>query len=323
MRRREFTGLVGGSLAVWPLQAARSQPAGKPRKIGYLHPYTIAPGMILLSSLRKRWLELGYVEGETILLRSAQGDVSRMPDIVRELVGLGVGVLVVVGLPAARAALSAAPGTPVVAIDLETDPVKAGFIDSWARPGRNLTGLFLDQTSLIGKLVALLREVKPDLRKVAIVWDPDTRPDQLEAARVAAGAAGLQTQTLELARPELFSDAFAKLESGTGVLLLASPALTSNPSLFAAATLRFRLPSISIWKPSAKAGSLLSYGPTLEPYFPRAITIADRILSGTKPGEIPVERPDLYELVINLRTAGQLGIEIPPSLAAAANETIE
>jgi ABC-type uncharacterized transport system substrate-binding protein len=323
MRRREFIGLVGGSMAAWPARMARSQSTGNPQKIGYLHPVSIDTRLLLLSSLRKRWLELGYVEGETILLRSARGDVSRMPDLVRELVGLGVGVLVVVGLPAARASLSAAPGMPVVVIDLETDPVKAGFIDSWAKPGRNLTGLFLDQTSLTGKLVALLREVKPDLRRIALVWDPNTRPDQLEAARIAAGAAGFETQTLELTRPEEFSDAFASLESGTGVLLLASPALTSNTQLFAASALKFKLPSISIWKPIAKAGGLLTYGPALEPYFPRAITIADRILSGTKPGEIPVERPDRYELVINLKTAGQLGIEMPPSIVATADETIE
>jgi len=323
MRRREFIGLVGGSMAAWPVRTAKSQSTGNPRKIGYLHPLTIDTRLILLSSLRKRWLELGYVEGETVLLRSARGDVSRMPDLVRELVDLGVGVLIVVGLPATRAALSAAPGIPVVVIDLETDPVKAGFINSWAKPGHNLTGLFLDQTSLIGKLVALLTEVKPDLRRIAVVWDPNTRPDQLEAARIAAGAAGLETQTLELTRPGEFSDAFANLESGTGVLLLISPTLTENPPLFAAATLKFKLPSISIWKPIAKAGGLLTYGPVLEPYFPRAITIADKILSGTHPGEIPVERPDRYELVINLKTAGQLGIRMPPSIEATADETIE
>jgi putative ABC transport system substrate-binding protein len=273
--------------------------------------------------LLKRAHELGYVEGETILLRTAQGDLSRLPELVRELVGLGVGVLVVVGLPAAKAALSVAPNMPIVAIDLETDPIKAGFVDSWAKPGRNLTGLFLDQTSLTGKLVALMREVVPGLRKLAVVWDPNTPPDQLEAARIAAGAAGFRARTLTLGRPEEFRDAFAKLESDSGVLLLASPALTANPALFAAAALEFRLPSISIWKPNAKAGGLLTYGPALGPYFPRAIRMADTILSGTKPGEIPIEGPDRYELVVNLKTAGQLGIEVPPSVTAMADETIE
>lgn len=323
MRRRKFIGLAGISVAAWATRIPGSLAAGQPRKIGYLHPLTIDTRLSLLSALLKRGQELGYVEGETILLRSAQGDLSRLPDLVRELVGLGVGALVVVGLPATRAALSVAPDMPVVAIDLETDPVKAGFIDSWPKPGRNLTGLFLDQTSLMGKLVALMREAVPGLRRLALVWDPNTRPDQLEAARLAAGAAGLETRTLALSRPEEFRDAFAKLESGSGVLLLISPALTANPALFTAAALEFRLPSISIWKPNAKAGGLLTYGPVLGPYFSRAMTMADTILNGTKPGEIPIEGPDRYEFIVNLKTAGQLGIEVPPSVAATADETIE
>jgi putative ABC transport system substrate-binding protein len=323
MRRRKFIGLAGISVAAWAARMVEAQAAGQPRKVGYLHPLAADPRLLLLSTLLKRGHELGYVQGETILMRAAQGDLSRLPDLVRELVGLGVGVLITVGLPATIAALSVAPDMPVVAIDLETDPVKAGFIDSWARPGRNLTGLFLDQTSLTGKLVALMRETVPALRRLALVWDPNTRADQLEAARLAAGAAGFDVRTLTLGRPEEFRDAFAKLESDTGVLLLISPTLTANPALFAAAALEFRLPSISIWKPNAKAGGLLTYGPTLGPFFPRAMTMADTILHGAKAGEIPVEGPDRYEFIVNLKTAGQLGIEVPPSIVATADETIE
>jgi putative tryptophan/tyrosine transport system substrate-binding protein len=324
MRRREFVGLIGGSMVVWPVQVARSQPAGKPRKIGYLHPLTIDTHLSFLSSLLRRGHELGYVEGETILLRTAGGDLSRLPELVRELVSLDVGVLIVVGLPATMAARSAAPDTPVVAVDLETDPVKAGFVDSWAKPGRNLTGLYLDQASLTGKLVALMREVMPDLKKLALVWDPNTRTDQLEAARNAAAAAGFETRTLELTRPEEFSGAFARLEGGTGVLLLVSPALTGNAPLFATSALRYKLPNISIWKPIAKAGGLITYGPVLfDAYFPRAMSMADRILKGAAAGDIPIERPDRYELVLNMKTARQLGIEMPPTLGATADETIE
>jgi len=322
MKRRDFIGLAGASIAAWPGRRAWSQSI-RSKKIGYLHPLSIEPGLLLIPLLRKRWTDLGYVEGETVLLRTARGDLARLPDLVRELVGLDVGVLVVVGLPAAKAALAAAPGVPIVVIDLETDPLKAGFIDSWAKPGRNLTGLFLDQTSLTGKWVSLLREIVPGLTRLALVWDPSTRPDQLEAARVTAGAAGFQTQTLELTRPEQFGDALADLEGGTGVLLLASPALTANPPLFAASALKFSLPSITIWKPIVKAGGLISYGPSLEPYFPRAITLADKILGGTRPGDIPIERPDRYELVVNLKTAGRLGLGMPRSIEATADEIIE
>ena len=324
MRRRDFVGLVGCSMVFGPVRMARSQSAGKPRKMGYLHPLTIDPRLPFLASLLKRGHELGYVEGETILLRTAGGDLSLLPELVRELISLDVGVLVVVGMPATMAAPAAAPDTPVVAVDLETDPVKAGFVNSWARPGRNLTGLYLDQASLIGKLVALMREVMPDLKKLALVWDPSTRTDQLEVARNAAAAAGFETRTLELTSPEEFSGAFARLEGGTGVLLLVSPALTGNAPLFATSALRYKLPNISIWKPIAKAGGLITYGPVLfEAYFPRAVSMADQILKGTRAGDIPIERPDRYELVINMKTARQLGIEMPPTLEATADETIE
>jgi putative ABC transport system substrate-binding protein len=130
---------------------------GLSRKIGYLHPFQIGPGSVINTLLAQRWRELGYIEGETVLARSAQGDVTRMPELVAELVGLGAGVLVVVGLAAIKAALATAPVTPVVAIDLETDPVRAGLIGSWAKPGGNLTGLFLDQASLSGKWLELLK----------------------------------------------------------------------------------------------------------------------------------------------------------------------
>lgn len=324
MRRRAFLGSVSAALVAGPVSTARAQPAVAPRRIGYIHPLTLGRGgVLLLPSLQKRWLELGYVEDETILLRTAAGDASRLPDLARELAGLGAGVLIVVGLPAARAALAAVPGLPVVAIDLETDPVKAGFIDSWARPGRSLTGLFLDQISLTGKWVALLREVMPGLRRLAIVWDPNTPVDQLEAARAAAAAAAFEIQTLELSRPEQFEGAFARLGPETGVLMLGSPALTSAPALFASAALTHGLPSISLWKPIARAGGLLAYGPALEQYFPRAVTMADAILRGTRPGDIPIERPDRFDLVVNLKTAARLGIAMPPSIQAAADETIE
>jgi putative ABC transport system substrate-binding protein len=130
-----------------------------------------APDSPLLSILRPKWRELGYVEGETILLRTAAGDVTRLPDLIKELVGLGSGVLIMVGPQAVRAAHATAPTTPVIGIDLETDPIRAGFIQSWAKPGGNVTGMFLDQASLAGKWVELLKEVEPRLARIALAWD--------------------------------------------------------------------------------------------------------------------------------------------------------
>jgi len=324
MRRREFMTLLGGSAVIWPM-AMQAQPLAASHKIGYLHPFQIDPNSFIGSLLRRRWLELGYVEGETVLLRSAQGDVTRMPGLVTELVGLGVEVLVVVGLAAIKAALLTAPGTPVVAIDLETDPVRAGLIGSWAKPGGNMTGLFLDQASLTGKWLELLREVKPGLKRVAFAWDPNTRPDQLETAQSAARALGMESVVLEVNRPEEFQAAFATLgkETATGVVLLGSPTLTANRDPFANAALQFRLPTVTFYKPMAKSGALISYGPTVEIYFPRAISMAQKIVNGSKPSEMPIERPDRYELVINMKTAKALGLEIPASMLGTADEVLE
>ena len=325
MRRREFIGLLGGSAVAWPM-AIRAQSLGASRKIGYLHPFQIDPGAVITSLLGQRWRELGYVEGETVLLRSAQGDVARMPELVAELVGLGAGVLVVVGLPAIKAALSTAPGTPVVAIDLETDPVRAGLIGSWAKPGGSLTGLFLDQASLSGKWLALLKEVEPGLKRVALAWDPNTRSDQLEAAQTGARALGIESLVLRINRPEEFEATFASLGNGpaTGVLLLGSPTLTADRGrLFVNAALKFKLPTITFFTPVAKSGGLMAYGPAIQIYWPRAISMAHKILSGTKPSEMPIERPDRYELVINMKTAKALGLEIPASMLGTADEVIE
>lgn len=326
MRRREFVGLLGGSALAWPavIRQASSQSLGASRKIGYLHPFAIEHTFII-SFLQARWRELGYVEGETVLLRAAQGDVARMPGLIAELVGLGAGVLVVVGLAAIKAALAVAPATPIVAVDLETDPVRAGLVRSWAQPGGNLTGLFLDQASLTGKWLELLREVEPGLKRVALAWDPATRPDQLETAQTAARALGIESFMLRVSRPEEFEAAFAALgnETATGVVLLGSPTLTSNAHLFADAALKFKLPTVSFFKPIAKAGGLMTYGPVFETYFPRAISMAHEILNGAKPGEMPIERPDHYELVINMRTVKALGLAVPPALLVAADEAIE
>ena len=240
MKRREFLGLFGGSTVAWQFasRTTKAQSSGL-HKIGYLHPFQIGPGSVINDLLGQRWRELGYIEGQTVLLRSAQGDVTRMPELVTELVGLGAGVLVVVGLAATKAALSTAPLTPIVAIDLETDPVRAGLIGSWAKPGGKLTGLFLDQASLSGKWLELLRQVEPALKRVALVWDPNTRPDQLDAAQTSARALGIESVVLKVSQPDEFESAFATLgkEPATGVVLLGSPTLMADRHLFATAAL--------------------------------------------------------------------------------------
>jgi ABC-type uncharacterized transport system substrate-binding protein len=324
MRRRTFLQSLAGMLVAPAV--ARAQGAKPASKIGYLHPATIDPSSPLISILRPRWRQLGYVEGETILLRTAHGDVARLPNLVAELIGLGADVLIVVGPQAVRAArTTATPTTPIVGLDLETDPVRSGLVGSWAKPGGNITGCFLDQASMAGKWLELLLEVEPRLKRVALAWDPNTGSDQLDAAKNAARALGLNTLVLEVSRPEGFQPALATLgtEPGTGVVLLGSPVLVNPPHHFADAALKLKLPTVSFFKPIAKAGGLMTYGVQQETYFPRALSMAHEILNGAKPGDIPVERPNHYELVINLKTAKALGLTIPLTLQVAADEVIE
>jgi putative tryptophan/tyrosine transport system substrate-binding protein len=323
MRRRTF--LLCLSCAVAATRSAEAQTSSAQHKIGYLHPATIDPGSSLMSVLRPRWRQLGYVEGKTILLRSAQGDITRLPGLVAELIGLGVDVLIVVGPQAVRAARATTSTTPIVALDLETDPVRAGFIASWTKPGGNMTGLFLDQASLAGKWLAMLREIAPHLRRVALMWDPNTGSDQLDAAKSAARALGIDALVLEVNRCEGIEAALATLgtESTTGVMLLGSPVLINPPHYFADAALKFKLPTVSFFKPIAKAGGLMTYGANEETYFPRSIVMAQEILNGAKPSNMPIERPDHYELIINLKTAKALGLNVPQTLQVMADEVIE
>src|SRR5262249_26190368 len=177
MKRREFIGVVGGA-AAWPL-LAHAQTQGAIGKIGYVHPVTIDQvRSVNLSTMIPIWRRLGYVEGETLHLRSAEGNPRRLPELVADLIQLGVGVLIAVRPETVRAASHTTPSTPIVAIDLETDPVRSGLVASFGRPGGNVTGLFMEQPSLVGKWLQHLGEAVPQIERVAIVWDPNIGPDQ-------------------------------------------------------------------------------------------------------------------------------------------------
>jgi putative tryptophan/tyrosine transport system substrate-binding protein len=323
MRRREFMALVGVA-AGWPL-LAHAQTQRTVGKIGYVHVISLSDPGVSLSLLRPIWQELGYVEGETVLLRSAEGDPGRLPQLVAELIDLGVGVLIVVGPAALRAASQVTKSTPIVAIDLETDPVHAGLAASFSRPGGNVTGLFLHQPSLAGKWLELLKECVPRIERVALVWDPSTSTDQLHAATTAARTIGIETLVLEVRSTERFEEVFRTLGGGrkTGIVQLGSPTLSAFPARLPDTALKYGLPTISFLTPHARAGALLGYGPNLRLYFPRAAILADQILKGAKPGDLPIEQPTKFELAINLKTANALGLTIPPTLLARADEVIE
>lgn len=323
MKRRDFVRLLSGG-AVWS-SLAHAETRAPPGKIGYIHPRTIAPNNPTITILRPVWRSLGYTNGESILLRSANDDPKRYPALVSELMELGAGVLIVIGPEAIRAARKVA-SVPIVALDLETDPVRAGFAKSYSQPGGNVTGLFLDQPSIAGKWIELLREAAPDLRRIALCYDPATTPHQLDAATGAARAQGLDVAILEVvpasARYEVL---FRNLAAGhkTGIVQLGSPGFAVAAGKFAAAAQQFRLPTMAFLKNYAKSGVLMTYGPVQEIYFRRAVILADKILRGAPAAKLPIEGPDRFELAINLKTAEAIGVKIPSTLVVLADDVIE
>jgi len=302
---------------------AYAQAPRPPGKIGYLALDLILPNNASLMLLKPAWQRLGYVEGETILLRLAEGDAQRLPQFVAELIALKVGVLIVVGGEAVRIVRQVTNVTPIVALDLETDPVRSGLATSFARPGGNVTGLFMDQPALAGKWIELLREAAPTIERVGLLWDPGTGRDQLEIAQTAARAKGLETVVIEFSPVMNVDDALRGVGRGrpTGIVVLTSPRFPR--AIFAAAAQKHRLPSISFQANQAQAGVLMSYGPNREAYFPRVVVLADKILKGEKPGDIPLEQPTKFEFVINLKTAKAIGLTIPQSLLSRADEVIQ
>jgi putative ABC transport system substrate-binding protein len=321
-RRAVVAGLLGVAAAPGGL---RAQPKRVPGKIGYLHLTTIDPDHKTLVLLRSVWQERGYVEGESVFLRSAGGDVARLPSLVAELIGLGVGVLIVVGAGPVRAASQVTKTVPIVAIDLETDPVHAGYAASVSRPGGNITGLFMDLPSIAGKWIELLREAVPGIRRAGLIWDRTTSRDQLDKAMAAAQAVGLEAAVIEAHPSNAYDDIFADFQKGkpAGIVQLTAPGTAPTFADVAAAAIRHKLPLITFLKTNAQNGALICYGPVQELYFPRAAVLADRILRGAKVGELPIERPTNFEFIINLGTAKALGLGVPPALLALADEVIE
>ncbi|RZM94787.1 hypothetical protein CWO91_39090 [Bradyrhizobium genosp. SA-3] len=322
MRRRELLLFAMLGAAHLP-QLLRAQPVKG--KIGYLHPVTTNPNHITFSVLEREWRRLGYVEGETVLTRSGEGELRRLPELVRDLIGKGVGVLIAVGAQAVRAAASVASNTPIVAIDLETDPIQAGLIRSVARPGGNVTGLFLDTPVLAAKWIQLMREMVPALDRVAFAWQPSAGRSQLGVALRVAENLGVETTVLEFSVNDDFPSLLSAIAGPkrTGIIQLSGPGITPVAEKFVAAATQNNLPTLSFLGEAARRGFLMSYGPNQRDYFPRAVQLADRILRGEKAADLPVERPSKFEFIVNLRTARALNLTVPPTLLVSADEVIE
>jgi putative ABC transport system substrate-binding protein len=245
--------------------------------------------------------------------------------LATELVGSRVDIILAAGPPAAQAARGATGSVPVLAVDLETDPVASGMVASLAHPGGNVTGVFLDHPDFSAKCLQLLTEAVPSLVRVGVLWDPSTGSLQLKAVEAAAQSLGLSVEVLNAQRTADIAEAFYALEPSRvqGALILSSPLFGGNPQLVADLAIRRRVPSISLFPDIARAGGLLAYGPDIQGLYRQMGGMARKVLRGSKPADLPVERPTRFQLVANLLTAKALAIELPPTLLARADEVIE
>lgn len=323
MNRRTFVGTVAGLLA-GPC-VVKAQPAKQP-VVGVL--VNNAPGSRTLNAFTEGLRGLGYVEGRNIIVdvRSAGGKPAALSRLAAELVRNKADVIFASGPAAISAARSATSQRPIVALDLETDPVEAGWVKSLARPGGNLTGLFVNLPGLAGKWLELLKAAAPGIRRVAVLWDSTTGSAQLLAAQAAARVLALDLQAIEVRGDQEEIDAALKRKEGAGssaLLLLSSPAISNQQKQIADFALRNRLPAISPFRSFAEAGGLLVYGPDVNDMRRRAASYIDKILRGEEAGDLPIEQPAKFEMLINLRTARALRLTIPQSLLLRANEVIQ
>jgi putative tryptophan/tyrosine transport system substrate-binding protein len=325
MRRREFIGLVGGAAAL-PLTAAAQQ-AEKLPTVGYLAANAEAADRPRRAAFAQRLAELGWVEGRTVRIeyRWADGAISHANEIARELVGLSVNIIVTNGDAYVIAVKSATTTIPIVFASAG-DPIGNGLVESLARPGGNVTGVSLQLTETVGKRLELLREVVPALRRLAILFNAADKMIHLElnTAQAAAQTLGLDVIRSEIRPGENIEPAIEPLKGRADALYVClEPLVYTNGARINAVALAARLPVMQGVRENALAGGLMSYGANFPDLSRRAAEMADKILRGIKPADIPVEQPIKFDLVINLKTANALGLTIPPMLLARADEVIE
>jgi ABC-type uncharacterized transport system substrate-binding protein len=321
MRRREFIAFLGG--AVWPLAAHAQQRTGKNPRVGFLLNVRSELVVALFDGLR----DAGYIEGQNMVIeaRFSENIRDRIAEFADELVALNCDVILAAGPYAIQALMRATSTIQIVGIDLESDPISNGWASSIGRPGGNLTGLFLDLPDLGGKQIELLKEAVPTLSRLAFLWDSTVGLIQFRATEAAARAAGVASLSLPIQRVEDFKDGFdrAAREGAHAVVVLSSPLIFAQRSQIAELALNSHLPTISLFTLFPRSGGLMAYGPNFPEMWKRSATYVDRILKGAKAGELPIERPSKFELVININTAKALGLDVPWFLQQRADEVIE
>jgi putative ABC transport system substrate-binding protein len=325
MKRRKFITLLGGAAAACPLIARAQQPAKIPT-IGVMGPTTASVAGQWTAALVQRLRELGWIEGRTLAIeyRWAQGQTERAAEIAAEFVHLKVDVIVTAGTSNVVVARQVTSVIPIVFAGAG-DPVGTGLVASLARPGGNVTGLSNQSTDLAAKRIELLREVVPGLRRLAIMADVGAPIAMLEVGEASAALTlGLEAVTLEIRQAEDITSAFETLKGRAEALHVASgQVLNTNRLLINTLALAARLPTIHTFRALVESGGLMFYGPNFQHLSRRAADYVDKILRGTKPADLPVEQPIKFDLVINIKTAKALGLDVPPSLLARADEVID
>jgi putative tryptophan/tyrosine transport system substrate-binding protein len=323
--RRQFISALGSATVAWPLSAQAQQP-GKLRTIGVLGAPSPSFWRHYVAAFEQRLRELDWAEGRTVAIeyRWAEGRSERYAEIAAEFVQLKIDVIVTAG----AAVLAAKQATSVIPIvfAIASDPVGEGFVASLARPGANVTGLSLQGTDTAGKRLELLREVIPGLRRLAVIANAGYQASLQELSEVqgAARSLSLEVATSEIRRTEDIASAFEAIQGRADALYVVSdPLVNTNRDRINTLALGARLPTMYRQRENVEGGGLMSYGPNIPDLFRRAAEIVDKILRGAKPGDIPVEQPTKFELVINLKTAKVLGLTVPQTLLATADEVIE
>jgi putative tryptophan/tyrosine transport system substrate-binding protein len=326
MRRRDFVRAIVGLATAWPLTLRAQQ--SKPPTIGYFGATAAVAEKSRTDAFVQRLGELGWIEGQTVAIeyRWAESQTERFPEIAAELVQHRVDIIVATSIAAVLACKQATTVIPIV-FPLAGDPLATGLVASLARPGGNVTGLSNQGADLAGKRLEVLREVNPGLRRFAVLANAEYpgRISEIADIQTAARTLGLNVAVFEIRPAGEVSPVFDTMrkDGAEALYVVGDTFMNSNRARISTLAIQARLPTIYVAREYVEAGGLMSYGANIPHLFARAAELVDKILRGTKPGDIPVEQPTKFELVINLKTAKALGLAVPPSLLAIADEVIE